>query len=669
MITPFGKATSADDFFSLPSTVNVSDVEVTGRLSANGPALPVTTTVNGKKVVLLFDGHARDWMHLRSNAGTFAAGVVADVYQPDANRIERLTLTTSSIGDFAAALALDGTYMIILSPATSDKGSMQVSLIADAIGTLVPDALEPSPVAIARPGQSARYTFSGVPGQRVTVVLTGNALDDGNPSTNNITSILVFKPRDLTNAIANGGLFTSTAATTVDLVLPETGSYMVLVNPSGLDIGSINLQLRSTTTGTLVMDGNTPISLAAGQNARYSFTGEAGKEYGLAVTGLTFAPSGGPLTVRLAKADGTFLVGSCSFSASGSCDFGPLLLSTTGTYLIDFDPTGLSAASFTVVLSNDAAGTVVADVADPTPVTIARPGQNARYTFSGVAGQRATVLLTGNALDDGNPSTNNITTVLVFKPSDLTNFVANGGLFTSTAATAVDVALPETGSYVVLVNPSGLDIGSINLQVRSTTTGTLVMDGNTPISLAAGQNARYSFRAEAGKGYGLAVTGLTFAPSGGSLAVSLLKADGTSQPGGSCSLSASGSCDFGPLLFATTDNYLLNFDPAGLNAASFTVVLSNDAAGTVVADVADPTPVTIARPGQNARYTFSGVAGQRATVLLTGNALDDGNPSTNNITTVLVFKPSDPVNLYTGQFDPTYDASNRLLGVIARSSG
>ena len=51
--------------------------------------------------------------------------------------------------------------------------------------------------------------------------------------------------------------------------------------------------------------------------------------------------------------------------------------------------------------------------------------------------------------------------------------------------------------------------------------GPLTLDGSTPINLSPGQNGRFSFTAQAGAGYGLAVAGLSFTPSGGSLTVTL----------------------------------------------------------------------------------------------------------------------------------------------------
>lgn len=753
LTTPFGTALSTSEFLSVPATVTPADVEFTGRLSVGGPALTVTTTTAGKKAALLFDATAHPKLHLLAVGGNFATGLSADIYGPDASKIDTLPLTNNSTGDFSAVLAANGTYMIILKPSPSDKGTVQLSLVADAArkafavdgtnavslgsgqnqrfgfiaqagtgyglavtdlsftpsggsmaatlrkadgtslitcpfpasgscdfppssfpttdtyfvdfdpaglnaasfnamlttdasGSIAIDAPAPTPVTIARAGQNARYTFSGTAGQLVSAAFSGNALDDGNATSVNSTQVLVYKPSSSV-AFASRSFNTRDAGAAIDLALPETGTYAIQINPSGLDSGSVNLQLQSDASGAMVLDGSTNVSLSPGQNGRFSFAAQSGKGYGLAITGLSFAPAGGSLAVTLLKPDGSSTGVSCPFSSDGSCDFDPVNFASTGTYLLDFDPAGLAAASFQALLSTDASGVVAIDASTPTPVAIARPGQNARYSFTGSAGQIVSVVVNGSTLDDGNSSTPSSTQVLLFKPSNSSGAL-NGGTFNAFAGgLAFDQALPETGTYTVAIKPSGLDSGNVNLQVKSYAAGALAMDDSTPVTLTSGQNGRFSFSAQAGTGYGFAITALGFTPSSGTpppgMNVTLLKPDGTAI-GTPCSLSASGSCDLDPSNFATSGTYSLNLDPSGTYATNFNVVLSTDATGVVTVDAPAPTTVTIARPGQNARYTFSGTAGQSIAVVLNGYALDDGDRSTASTAQVQLFRPSNGIS-------------------------
>jgi YD repeat-containing protein len=521
--TPYGTATSAQDFYALPATVNAADVELATRITVDGPALAVAASAASKKAVLLFDASLGQRLHFVTTASTYASAVAATVYRSDGTQIESLSLANNGVADFSKAMAAEGTYTVVLTP--SGAGTLQLALLSDR-------------------------------------------------------------------------------------------------------------------TGELTVDGSTAISLGAGRNARYAFQAEAGKGYGLALNGLSFTPAGGSLTAYLRKADGTQLA-TCSFSSNSSCDFSPAYFTASGAYLLDFDPSGIYAASFNAVLSKDAGGTLSVDAAEPTVATIAREGQNARYTFSGTAGQRVSLVLSGNTLDDGSASTSNSTYVYLYKPSSPTaSEVSYTYLNSGVAGAVMDVALPETGTYTVSVAPSALDKGTLALQVKSFVTGDLVVDSSLAVSLSAGRKARFSFAAEAGKGYGLALTGLSFTPVGGSLTAYLYRPDGSYAT--SCSFSSSASCDFSPAYFTTSGAYLLYLYPSGLYAAGFNAVLSKDAGGTLSVDAAEPTVATIAREGQNARYTFSGTAGQRVSVVLSGNTLDDGSASTSNSTYVYLYKPSSP---------------------------
>uniref|UniRef100_UPI00112CB701 IPT/TIG domain-containing protein n=1 Tax=Methylibium rhizosphaerae TaxID=2570323 RepID=UPI00112CB701 len=417
-------------------------------------------------------------------------------------------------------------------------------------------------VATTVAGKKAVVIFDGVADQNLHWVTSAGSFASS-------IAVQVYRAGGVlleTSSLANAGV--------VDFLnrLPAGGTYTVVLSPGATDKGAVSLRLMADVTGTLTMDGSTPVNLSAGQNGRYSFTAEANKGYGLALTGLAFTPTGGSLSATLRKADGTYLA-QCSFSNSNSCDFAPSYFAAAGTYLLDFDPSGTYAASFNAVLSADAGGPLTVDAATPATVTIAREGQNARYTFSGTAGQLVSVVFTGNTLDDGNGSTNNYTYVYLYKPSaPNSSAVGSASLYTSTASGTFDMSLPETGTYFLSVNPSALDKGTLGLQVKTYASGTLTMDGSTPVNLSAGRNGRYSFTAEANKGYGLALMGLAFTPTGGSLTATLRKADGTYLA--QCSFSNSNSCDLAPSYFAAAGTYLLDFDPSGTYAASFNAVLS-----------------------------------------------------------------------------------------------
>jgi len=80
--TPFGKTTTRSEFFAIPATINPTDVEITGRLVANGAPLTLTATGINKKAVLLFDAKAGQLPRLVTRGGTPTSPITADVYAP-----------------------------------------------------------------------------------------------------------------------------------------------------------------------------------------------------------------------------------------------------------------------------------------------------------------------------------------------------------------------------------------------------------------------------------------------------------------------------------------------------------------------------------------------------------------------------------------------------------
>ncbi|MCH8623138.1 hypothetical protein, partial [Undibacterium sp. TS12] len=122
-------------------------------------------------------------------------------------------------------------------------------------------------------------------------------------------TVWIYKPSSGSSEWASYSLSGATALMNLNN-LPETGIYTILIDPLGLDKGSINLQLLSDATGTLAVDGTTPVSLPSGQYGRYTFTAEAGKAYGFGMTGLAFTGTGSgtkSVMVYLEKTDGTAL--------------------------------------------------------------------------------------------------------------------------------------------------------------------------------------------------------------------------------------------------------------------------------------------------------------------------------------------------------------------------
>jgi hypothetical protein len=187
-----------------------------------------------------------------------------------------------------------------------------------------------------------------------------------------------------------------------------------------------------------------------GQNGRLTFAGTANQRISLKVSG---GPSG---SIAILRPDDTTLV-------SGSSNiiptfFEPQTLSTTGTYAIAINPSGANAGDLTFTLYDvppDVTGTLTLG-GSSVPVTITTAGQNGALTFSGTAGQQATVRITSNTAGS--------IAVTLRKPdgSQLTSGSSMFGSFNLATQT-----LPVDGTYTVTIDPAQWNTGSLNVQVAN----------------------------------------------------------------------------------------------------------------------------------------------------------------------------------------------------------
>jgi hypothetical protein len=106
-------------------------------------------------------------------------------------------------------------------------------------------------------------------------------------------------------------------------------------------------------------------------------------------------------------------------------------LPVDGTYTVLINPDGERTGNFTlrVYSVTDVTGTVAAD-GSSTSFSLSTPGQNARYSLAGTAGQRVSALISNATCCSLNG------TLAILKP-DGSTLVANGNLSTTTFLDAV----------------------------------------------------------------------------------------------------------------------------------------------------------------------------------------------------------------------------------------
>ena len=268
-------------------------------------------------------------------------------------------------------------------------------------------------------------------------------------------TLTIFKPDGSSLgswSFASGGAFVDTQT------LPVAGTYTILVNPSSTGTGNATLTLNDCTdvTGTISPGGGS-VSVTIpvqGQSARVTFSGTAGQRVSLNMTGVTIFSS----FVSLNNPDGSALGSSILISNASTAFMDPRTLPSTGTYTIVVDPNNTNTGSMTLTLYDVAAdptGSVTVG-GSALNVTTTVPGQNATVKFNGTSGQQVTVHVTSNTMGT--------VTVKLLKPDGAT-------LTTTTSSSAsfnlATQTLSVTGTYTISIDPSGANIGSMNVSVTS----------------------------------------------------------------------------------------------------------------------------------------------------------------------------------------------------------
>jgi hypothetical protein len=299
-----------------------------------------------------------------------------------------------------------------------------------------------------------------------------------------------------------------------------------------------------------------------------------------------------------------------------------LSLPYTGTYSVLIDPQGTTTGSVTVTLYD--VSNVIGTVASGNPVTVTAttPGQNGRFTFSGLAGQKVSLQL-ANSTYIGCPAVNGS----IVKP--------DGDILASTSISAGDQCygggwmdsqtLPTSGTYTLLIDPQGAATGDVTaiINIFSDITGSITPE--TPVTVATtipGQNALLSFSGTAGQRVSVELANSTYIDSSWDFSAYFVAPDGTQSLGGAilCCGQIGGLMEVPyEQTLPTTGTYTLLIKPLGPQTGSISLLMHTffDVTGTIM--LGSPSAVTITVPGQDAKLSYSGTAGQAVNLHLTNS--------------------------------------------------
>src|SRR5262245_27818086 len=425
-----------------------------------------------------------------------------------------------------AAGAVD---LVATATAGGASDSRTVSGSATAAPPIVPGG-DPVTVTVSTPGDKARLTFDGVEGERVSLDIAGVTIGTSCCSS---ASISIAAP-DGSTLLAPSGF--GTRGGFVDTrTLPLSGSYRIVVDPSGDSVGSATLTLYDVPSDAEagIEPGGDPVSVATsvpGQDAALTFAGSAGERVSLKLTDVTIGSSCcSSAKVSIVRPDGTLLLSPTNFGTNGGF-IDTKSLPQTGTYRIEFDPQGTAVGSVTATLYDVPLDAVAGITPGGAPVSLATtvPGQNAELVFNGTSGRRVSLKLTDVTIGSSCCSSAKIS---VLRPDgatlvSATNFGTSGGFIDTKS-------LPQTGVYRIVIDPQSNAIGAATVtlyDVPDDSTGTLVLGGpaSTLTLDVPGLNGWRTFSGTAGRTVTLKLTAVTIGTSCCSSAkVSLLRPDGT----------------------------------------------------------------------------------------------------------------------------------------------
>jgi hypothetical protein len=604
--TSVGSAVSDADFVVPPGTVAASDIVATTRLVADGPTQGIGIFATNSYGLLLFDGGAGDWLSLQFAGFAInpaGATITYKIYRPDNTLLASGTLSAANLAIHVPQLPSAGTYALLLG-----TGNAQVSMDARLESNRVIPA-DGTALPIARTaGQTARALIAAVAGEQKALTISGLATS---PAGSNL---------EYTIALPNGTTFRKGAVSGLGAtaMLPPytvTGTHAVVFAPtSAVTQSAFNVALAA---GVPLPADAAALAVAIanpGEGARLNVAGSAGENLGLGITGLVLAPATAAIaSLSVYKPDATLFATGYCYTDGTQCSVNLTNLPVTGNYGIIVQPASGATGSMQAWLSHDAGGTLVAGA--PSTIALARPGQNGRLTFAGSAGALVAIQVRGVATSPAGQGL----LVLVNKPDGSALTSAH---LTGAGQTVVAPPLPVTETYTLFVEPesAGKGAATATMEVLLDPDRSLVIDGPTLASTidVAGGSARFTFAGTTGQNLGLGISNLALTAAANA-SVDIYKPDGTSLTGFGCTGSV-GGCSGNLANLPATGTYGVVVRPASGATGNFATTLSTDLRGNLA--IGGPAvPLSLDRPGRNARLTFTGAAGQTLRLTWSGVAI------------------------------------------------
>ncbi|MBB5766501.1 IPT/TIG domain-containing protein [Xanthomonas euroxanthea] len=562
--------------------------------------------------------------HLEVSAGTY---VRINAYAPSGSSLGNDTYCYVANGgcDIDLYNPVAGSYSIVVTPATASQ-TMKFRATQSSIFTAGLSRNNPLTMSLDRRGQDALMTFNGTKGETVALQVAGQSTVPAGKS----VRYEVYKPSERRRGYYID-LITPETGGAMNLSLPETGTYWVLADPDYGAATTAQVTLSTGNTSGMVNDGVAAEFAGSqpGQTAHYRIEATAGQHLGFAVSDLMLT-SGTYVRIYAYAPNGASLGNDTyCYVVNGGCDI-DIYNPVAGTYSVLVVPSSTEQKmQFKTTLSSSAQSVLSPDV--PSMLSLNRRGQDALMTFNGTKGETVALQVAGQSTVPAGKSVR----YEVYKPSERRRGYYID-LITPETGGAMNLSLPETGTYWVVADP---DYGAATTAQVTLSTGTssgLRQDG-TPTSVETalpGQTAFFRINATAGQHLGFGLSDLVLS-SGTYVRIYAYAPDGSGLGDETYCYVANGGCDI-DIYNPVTGTYSVLVIPAGLEQAmQFTATLSSSITASLVRD--KPLVLELKRRGQDALMTFSGTKGEALALQAAGQSAFPAGKSVG----YRVYKPSD----------------------------
>ncbi len=620
-----------------------------GGLNQNGRSVGVETVLPGQTAYFRFNATAGQHLGFGLSDLVVSSGTLVRIYAyaPNGNNIQDDSYCYVADGgcDIDIYNPVTGTYSVMVVPEHGDQAMQFNATLSSSAGV----ALErdvPAVLDLTRRGQDGLMTFNGTQGENLAFLVAGQTTVPGDRQ----VTYRVFKPGDRRSGYYIYS-FNAETGGSVNMVLPETGTYWIWADPVKGATSRSHVTLSTGTVSGMERDGAVAqfASTQPGQSAHFRFNATAGQHLGFAVSDLAVSANNHVRISAYAPNGNSIADTSYCYVADGGCDI-DIYNPVAGTYSIIVSAAEAGQTmQFKAGLSSSAAPALASDV--PLNLQLDRRGKDAVVTFTGNAGESVALLVAGQSTV---PAAKTVR-YRIYKPSERRRSYELD-VIAATTGGSTNLILPESGTYWLWVDP---DTGATtNAQVTLSTgsANPLVQDGS-PTQFAStkqGQSAHFRFPATAGSHLGFAISGLSL-NEGSYVRVYAYAPNGTSVADTSYCYVSDGGCDIDFYNSVAGDYSILVQPDTNGQTMQFTATLSSNMRADLQRGVA--AHVELSRRGQDGLLTFAGSQGEKVTLQVAAQATQ---PAGGRVV-YRVFKPSDRRRGYAiGTTNPTTAASLNL---------